>query len=1340
MKQHTIYKLILLYILWGIFIPIGKAQPFLPRQWDYKNGLSNNYVHSLTYDKRGYLWIATEEGLNRFDGVNFKNYFKHDRQTLSLTGNELNCVMDDPSAPKLWIGTQRFGLNCYDYAQNTFHVFRSTGHPDSLVTNDVTALYPDAKGNLWVGTYWQGVDYYDKTTNKFIHYNQSSLKGFPSNHIQTVYDDGQGNLYVGHYQDGLTVLNPHTRTFRHYTFSRTNPQSLPDNSVNSIFRDHANRLWIGCGKGLCLFIPSSGKFLRVNTLSHSVFDIIEPHKGELWIAMEQGGIVILHTDKLAISSSTTTIQLPENTPYPTMEYSGESVRCLHTDNYGNVWAGVWGRGINMFSHTQPFFSFIPYSPIPSPQYLSVPTVLSVCEDTKGRLWIGTDGDGVNVFAHGLRITTLNAKTEGWEGNSVQCAYRDKEGNLWFGCYYGGTRFVKNGTLQSRQVFSKALSHTDTRCFFEEGTRMWIGTSDGLYAVDKKSLRVTEHRSLTDNLVRCMTKDTRGNYWIGTFGSGIHIYSPQWKEITNLRVENQFPSNTIHQFLLKDGELWAATAEGIVSFPASGDYRHYTLYNKEYGLNNAQISALVTDRNGNLWIGTNHGISCLLKKEKRVLNYAYQDNIPMGSCSPQAAYQGHDNQLYFGTINGLCYFSPTRLLSRQPSTQTFISSFSILGTLQESGDDEQEVFIKGGKVELSHEENSFRIRFNTRNFALSPDMEYSYMLKGWDNEWYKAEKTNSLSFRNVPPGHYTLLLRSRLRNHSWNPQLTQLSIHITPPWWASWWAYTFYALLVIAILYASLRFWQHRVHLQYLYDSEKSQRKHEEELNQERLRFYTNIAHELRTPLTLIIGPLEDETKSSTLAEKDRKVITLIHKNALRLLELINRLMEFRKTETDNRQLKVTYADIRQTIQDTVLKYKELRKSGGVRMQILLPHTPVKVYYDPEALTLILDNLLSNAFKYTSKGSVMLSLVERKDEVDICVTDTGCGISPEALPHVFERYYREEHKKKITGTGIGLALVKKLAELHQGRITVESQQGTGSSFHLFLQTANTYPEAIHLSNSTPTVEKRQTLPPAGKQTLLIVEDDKDIQSYIASAFTDTFLILTADNGKQGWEMAKLRQPDMVVSDVMMPEMDGFTLCRKLKGDVETSHIPVILLTAKDMTEDRTEGYQCGADSYLTKPFSATLLKSRVENLLAQRVSWQQNIQTQLKAGEKTLQEKRDNYNNTLNEIDKRFILQIDKLIKENLSTGELDVAFLADRIFMSQATLYRKMKSLTGLSTNEYIRSIRMQEAERMLIEGKWQTTEIARHVGFDNLAYFRKCFKKEFGMTPSEYVNALKPQ
>lgn len=536
----------------------------------------------------------------------------------------------------------------------------------------------------------------------------------------------------------------------------------------------------------------------------------------------------------------------------------------------------------------------------------------------------------------------------------------------------------------------------------------------------------------------------------------------------------------------------------------------------------------------------------------------------------------------------------------------------------------------------------------------------------------------------------------------------------------------------------------------LYTLEKKNHEQEQELNQERLRFYTNITHELRTPLTLILGPLEDMQKDTSLPTKQAQKLSVIHQSALRLLNLINQILEFRKTETQNKKLCVCKGNLTPLIHEIGFKYKELNQKPKIDFRIQTEKEEMLLFFDKEIITIILDNLISNAIKYTEQGRVTLSLCQTtRNEVsytEIKVSDTGYGISAEALPHIFDRYYQESGKHQASGTGIGLALVRNLVELHEGDIRVESTPNEGSTFYISLLTDNIYPNALH-TDSTETKEKpedQETITDDShtaatensKPILLIVEDNEDIQKYIAESFSDSFEVITGSNGEEGKQQALNRIPDIIVSDIMMPVMDGITLCRQLKEDVRTSHIPVILLTAKDSLQDKEEGYEVGADSYLTKPFSASLLRSRINNLLDSRKKLIAQFQ---QAGtnhnpNSHLDEKRSIITEALSKLDNEFIEKITQLVEDNLSSEKIDITYLSDKMCMSGSTLYRKMKALTGLSTNEYIRKVKMQNAERLLLEGKYNISEIAYKIGMNSTGYFRQCFKDEFGVSPSDYL------
>ena len=484
-------------------------------------------------------------------------------------------------------------------------------------------------------------------------------------------------------------------------------------------------------------------------------------------------------------------------------------------------------------------------------------------------------------------------------------------------------------------------------------------------------------------------------------------------------------------------------------------------------------------------------------------------------------------------------------------------------------------------------------------------------------------------------------------------------------------------------------------------------------------------------------------KSNSLSSKDAQKISVIHQSAIRLLNLINQILEFRKTETQNKKLCVAHDNIANLVYEIGLKYKELNRKPDIEFHIELEKDDMPLYFDKEVVTIVLDNLISNAIKYTEKGSIGLGLRnvvrDNINYTEIKVSDTGFGITPEALPNIFNRYYQEGGGHQASGTGIGLALVKNLVTLHEGEIRVESILGTGSTFYVYLLTDNTYPHVLHADSSERTSvdgkEEREEVPEStsnGKRILLIVEDNQDICNYIAESFSDDFEVKTAANGQQGMEQALSCIPDIVVSDIMMPIMNGITMCKMLKEDVRTSHIPIILLTAKDSLQDKEEGYQVGADSYLTKPFSATLLHSRINNLLESRKRLAERFNTN--TPHHNMDEKRALLADSLNKLDNEFLEKINRLIEDRLSSEKIDIGYLADNMCMSKSTLYRKMKALTGLSTNEYVRKIKMQYAERLLLEGRYNVSEIAFRVGINSVVYFRQCFKEEFGVLPSDYL------
>lgn len=1339
-----------------------QAQQYTIKKLGLEKKLSNNYIIDIAEDKNGYIWFATEDGLNKLEGGVFSPFYKKDKgKSLNLTGNELNCLLDDPQKPILWIGTQRAGLNAFNYQTNEQIIFQhDPNDPHSIATNDVTDLAIAADGNLWITTYWRGIEYLNKETRKFTHYNQETVPDLPSNTIWTVIDDHKGSLYIGHAQHGMSILSIKDKKIKNFTYNKNDNKSLPSNNVQCIFKDNTGNIWVGTGRGLALFNPNTEEFIWLGeknpSLSHLVYDIQQFNENQLWVATELGGIAIIDLSKTLFNTAEEihVIQAGNN------EYNlnNSTVRCLFQDSHQNIWAGTWGGGINFLSSDGALFKSFSYSPNSPESSLSTQIASAVCIDKQGLLWIGTDGGGINVLKDGQRIATYTEESGHLSGNSVQTALCDQKGNLWFGIFNGGIMYYNMQTKSFQQIFPEKESTQDVRSLFEDNNgTIWVGTSNGVFQIDRESKKILQHMNANapDNLVRSVMKDKKGQIWVGSFGRGIFLYASNGKRLKEFNTYLNFPSNTINQiFEDSKGCIWAATGEGLVQFENNSPWK-YKVYQRNEGLANTFIWAIEEDENQNIWFSTNQGISCFVRSEESVYNYDFRDNIPMASFTGRSVCKDKNGVMYFGSTNGLCYFTPSYILEKRQAPKAIIGKITVFEPLVSENSNETEIsLINKESVRLKHLQNNFNISFSIQDYSLNERVEYAYMLKGLENSWYTVKDPNNVTFRNLPPGKYEFMIKTRIRNQEWSDEISSIEIIIAPPFWLSWWAKLLYLISGTALLFIGLWAYRRKLNLEYLYESEKKSHEQEQELNDERLRFYTNITHELRTPLTLILGPLEDLVKSNTLSSKDHHRISVIHQSAVRLLNLINQILDFRKTETQNKRLCVTKGNLTNTVYEVGLKYKELNSKPDIQILIEAEEENMFLFFDKEIITMILDNLISNALKYTDKGYIRIRAEWVTENgiryAQLSVEDTGYGIGKEALAHIFERYYQESGEHQASGTGIGLALVKNLVKLHEGDIQVKSLPDIGTTFYLRLLAENTYPQALHGEDihaekqdakAEDSTMKLEAIEPDknARPIILVVEDNADIRDYIADSFTNLYEVKTAANGKEGLQIATDCIPDIIVSDIMMPVMNGVVMCQKLKADIRTSHIPVILLTAKDSITDKEEGYQAGADSYLTKPFSASLLQSRISNLLTQRRLLSERFAIRPDKPEKqSMEEKRAIITESMSKLDKEFLDKITNTITEGLAAAEnIDITVLSNVMCMSSSTLYRKVKALTGMSTNEYIRKIKMQLAEKYLLEGKYSISEIAFKVGINSNVYFRQCFKEEFGMSASDYLKQL---
>lgn len=1347
MNLNPLKKSVTAVIVWAAVSIPGNSATI--RRIGLEEGLPNATIVDLAQDKKGFIWLASKQGLCRFDGNRFINYTTANSR---ISGNELNAILADPHSNELWVATERDGLNRFNPESHTFQSFRhDSKNPASVSSDEITALSASARGGIWVANYSSGVDYFDPRTNKFSHFNARTIQGMPQGHIWSLCEGKQGNLYVGHLRDGLTVISIKEKTARNFRHIPQDPSSIPDNEIICLFIDPRENIWVGTRNGLALYNPMTGNFRSFrhhesdhsSLLSNQIYDISYKAGNELWITCRMGGVSILNLDQ-DLHNSQQQIAF-RNIPAGSKNSQLSSIHVCPVliDCFGNAWIGFEGDGLNCLPHEPPLFTVWENTPAQDPaQRLRGDIPLSLCLQSGRDIWVGEDAAGVDFFSSGVnQPEKTKAINRILDHTIVQSIFKDSEGSLWFGTFRQGIVHYNPETKNLYTLNPDPSVPLHIRCMYEDRKGIvWIGTHHGIYLYHPDSRTFSKppeiNQAIRDNILRSITGDSSGAIYVATFGKGLTRFSLSGEMTGSQDVSKGFPSNAIHVlFCDSQGEIWAGTRKGLVHFKLEKgkiNLNHYTVYNEHNGLANACIRSIEEDRYGNLWISTNTGISRFHRDQKTFYNYSWEDGLPRGEFQDGASVCDEAGILYFASRGGVVSFNPSDFYKEYAEPKAAITEVLLHGRQNEL--QEQSISIPGyqEEIKLSYDKNTLSIAFGVVDYAFANRVEFAYKLEGLDKEWYNC-KEQSVTFRNLPPGKYNFHLKYRFKGKEWIELAHPLALRILPPWWLTGWAKCGYLLALLLVSWGLFRIYHRRQQLEssLLIETEKHQK--DQEVHNERLVFFTNIAHELRTPLTLIIGPLEDLINDRSASSAWRSRISMVYRNATRLRELTNQILEFRKTETRNRKLCVQFGNPLPAAKEIILHFIESNRNPHLQITYGFPHKEPAIWYDKEVLSIILNNLLSNALKYTNRGEIALSAESReKDGIPYLVfqvKDTGEGIPETELPHIFDRYYQAQNSLQTSGTGIGLALVKNLIDLHHAQITVESEFSKGSQFAIWLPQDYDYPEVEHILPAAEKPPKDETTPGKNENihvpTILLVEDHKEIREYIEETLRGKYRILTAGNGREGIEKAYSHTPDLIISDILMPLADGIELCKTLKNDIRTSHIPVILLTAKDSAEDKSRGYEAGADSYLTKPFSSTLLEARISNLFHARASLMESWK---KYPFVPLLEKKG-----LSQIDREFLQNLTSLIENRISSNDIDISFIVEKLHISHSTLYRKTKALTGLTINAFILKIRMLKAAELLGTSQFTILEVMYHVGINTPSYFRRCFKEAFGCLPSEY-------
>lgn len=1326
--------LIVIFSLWQFSLALG--QPNHVRFFSLQDGLTNQQVLDVVHDEDGYLWVATELGLNRFAGKAFKSYYASDNQDgRSINSNEINTLLYDDQ--KIYIGTRSNGLNVLDLHTNKFSYYlHDPADPKSIATNDITDIIKSKNGNLWIATYHQGLQHFDPIKKEFRRYNRKNFPKLPENSIWSLVEDKKNTLYIGHVNKGLSILDPTTGVLKHLTSQNTANQ-LADNEVKILYCDRYDNIWIGTRKGLSIYHPLTGHIQHIplaklakNGREPFIYTIKEIGD-EIWIGGESSQLFIVQptyrVDKQVAGMKH--LQL-----FDVGKGNNVMIQHISSDRFGNIWLGLYGGGLGFVSHLAPFFYVFPDRSTSTP----IATVSSIVERNEQTMFLSTEGTGlVQMDKKGKLLSHIGQKN-GDPDDYILTSFKDHNQNIWIGIRRGGVAVQRPNTNTWHEI-DLGEQATDVRAILEDHHgHIWIAALQGIFIYNP-------HRSTVEKLLinkpmmgdyapRALVEDDRGNMWVGTYGQGLYIFDSNRKLLQNITNHTGLRSNTVNDLLRdKHHNIWVATNSGIVFQHAQKEIGKLDILTPPGADAWLFINAIAEDQHGNIWCSTKSGLMRYLPLEKQFLQYDQAFGLPLGGFINGSVGQDHNGHLYFGMQEGISYFDPKDIPLSLPTSPVRISRFIVFRS-GESNTTVDKYPSQQQEINLSHEENSFRVELAVMDFALHGLVEFSYQLQGLNNDWIFLGNETNLDFRNIPYGEHELIIRTRMRNGQWSNDYQRLLVKIAPPIYLSLPAKILYFGILASILYVLIFFYNKKLKAESELKLKERQHEQDQKLYTERINFYTHITHELRTPLTLILGPLDDLADEKQLSAKNKGLVLAVQKSANRLFTLVNQLLEFRKIESQYKPLVLGEGYLAEMLHELVEKYKLLNSKKDLQVISRLPDPDIRTLFDAEIVQLIVENLLSNAYKYSEKGNIEVSLHYEKNQLVnwavLTVSDTGCGISAKNIDSIFDKFYQVS-RPGVQGTGIGLAMVKELIAIHQGKINVDSTEGVGTTFtvrflanHVIVEkeeepTANWDQENVEIESVRP--------------LLLLVEDDPDLRDYLGDILQTHYEVLRAENGLSGFKIAKEQVPDLLISDIMMPDMDGFQLAEKLKEDRVTSHIPLILLTAKDTDLDRQRGYDLGIDSYLTKPIGRTLLFKRIDNLLRKQKNMYATILQKIKADtfesqpSEQAMPKEDLWRENI------FVQDFAKIVEQHMQDEVLDATTLAERMNMSQSTLYRKLKGITGKNINQLVRKIRIHKAAELLLSGHYNVTEVSFMVGINSAIYFRQCFKEEFGKLPSEY-------
>lgn len=1365
-----------------LYFHFSSAQEMTSIRFDHltvDDGLSQNSVRCLLQDSKGFMWFGTEEGLNRYDGYSFQVLQNRAGDTTSLSTNDVRSIIEDRDG-NIWVGTTD-GLNILDRNTNAFsrvHLPVAAGH--SARRNFIFSLFEDQDRDIWIGTR-DGFYLFRHQENRFEFFDHLLSRRLPQ--VMSFFQDSEGKIWLGAQQGILFQLDKDKGVINDYSHE-LDELDLPD--VSCILQDQDGVLWVGTYSGLLKGIPvkhrqSGAISYRFETVSPSLKNFVsklnmircmaEDDKGLIWIGTFEG-LLVLDPQK------ETFVGLQNQDDLPT-GLSANFIRCIGKDNRGDIWLGTIQGGINVYHHSNFGFEHN-LSDWRIRMEMNGKIIQGFSEDAEGNLWVATRDGGVSLIDRKLESVTNFAHDSKNKNslsiNEVRSVMVDRNGRVWMGTYFGGlNRFDPESgkfKLYLPDPEDKTSINNDmiNAILEDRSGAVWVATHYGglnLYDRETDSFIHFTHEndnpnSLSGDIIISLYEDSNQNLWIGTRHSGLNRMNLRTREITRFHYTEGKPgsisSNAI-TVVAQDsrGVIWVGTEDaGLNRFDVETE--RFENFRKTDGLPSDAVHGVLEDDDGLLWLSTNKGLCHFDPEGPSYTNYNQKDGLNTNQFMRNAYLKTKRGELLFGSVNGVTRFQPNQIEDNDFEPPVYITGFRLFNEeppIGQKGSPLTRHISETASITLKNKQSVFSFDYVALNYVRSAKNQYAYRLEGLDPEgkWNEVGDKRSVDYTTLPPGDYVFRVKASNNSGVWNEKGAAINLTILPPWYKTGWAYGIYAIAFALLLWAYRSYTLQRIKEKHQLKLARIEKEKVEEVNKIKMKFFTDISHELRTPLTLILGPLDKLSEMTKGHSKANRYLSTIRTNAKYLLRLINELLEFRKMEMNKMQLHLQKADIGILANIVRKAFLEKARQNQVDFYLIDDLEESKGLFDVDKIQKILYNLLANAFKFTTKdggGKVSLHLSsfqkENRKFIRIEVTDNGIGVPPEELEHIFNPFYQGKHKSDGTGggTGIGLALTQRLIELHGGRIRVQSQLYFGTTFTVDLplnqdkkpekQTLwptgeplrRPYEEAIEMEAIEASKSASlDTGPGENKPLVLFAEDNAQMRNYLMDCLEEDWRVIGVADGRQGWEKALALQPDLIVTDVMMPKVDGVEFCQKLKSDIRTSHIPVVFLTARTSLEHRIDGLETGADAYLSKPFSCKHLNAVIKNILMNR----RKLWESFKCGNKLFVKNEK----MLGPLDQRFLDKLVKVVEINLKNSEFTVEEFVREMAMSRSYFHRKLKALTGLSASEFIKDRRLQKAARLLLENKCTISEIAYEAGFSSPNYFGRCFRKKYGMNPTEY-------